>query len=202
MNLFEEKDENLVKVLNIIPKNPITQFKDPYTFEIILDFTSVIKKELIWKMFYICSENKEDDQLLNEMKISPPNQINQMKLEFIGNAPNFEKIPKKDLIGIAAILLCCSYNNEEFFRCGFYLDICFDNDEMNLKIPDKIDVNHLLRNLFNKPRIILYQIKWDDETDKKDDDTNISEKQFQLIKEEWLKKMRKKDKNNKILNKI
>ena len=200
MYLFEEKDENLVKVLNIIPKNPITQFTDPYTFEIILDFTSVIKKELIWKMFYLCSENKEDDQLFNEMKISPPNQINQMKLEFTGNAPNFEKIPKKELIGTAAILLCCSYNDEEFFRCGFYLDICFDNDEMNLKIPEKIDVNHLLRNMFNKPRIILYQIKWDEETDKKDDDTNISDKQFQLIKEEWLKKKRKKDKNNKILN--
>ena len=154
-------------------------------------------------MFYICSENKEDDQLLNEIKITPPNQINQMKLEFTGNAPNFEKIPKKDLIGMAAILLCCSYNEEEFFRCGFYLDIYFDNDEMNSKIPGTIDVNHLLRNLFNKPRIVLYQIKWDEETDKKDDDTNISEKQFQLMKEEWLKKnMRKKDKSNKILNKI
>ena len=39
MYLFEEKDENLVKVLNIMPKNPITQFTTPYTFEIILDFT-------------------------------------------------------------------------------------------------------------------------------------------------------------------
>ena len=203
MYLFEEKDENLVKILNIIPKNPITQFTEPYTFEIFLNFTSVIKKELIWKMFYICSEKKEDDQLLNEMKITPPNQINQMKLEFTGNAPNLGKIPKKDLIGTSAILLCCFYNEEEFFRCGFYLDICFDNDEMNLKIPETIDVNRLIRNIFNKPRIVLYQIKWDDETDQKVDDTNISEKQFQLIKEEWLKKnLRKKDKNNKILNKI
>ena len=201
MYLFEEKDENLVKVLNIIPKNPIARFTDPYSFEIHLDFISVIQKELKWKMVYICSEKKEDDQILNEMQFTPPIQISQIKLEFIGDPPNIEKIPKKDIIGLSAILLCCSYNEEEFFRCGFYINTSFDNDEMNLKIPEIIDVNYLIRNIVNKPRIVIYQIKWDDENDKTDN-TNISEKEFQLIKEEWIKKNLNKDNNKKKLNKI
>ena len=201
MYLFEEKDENLVKVLNIITKNHIERFTDPYSFEIHLDFISVIQKELKWKMVYICSEKKEDDQILNEMQFTPPNQISQMKLEFIGDPPNIEKIPKKDIIGLSAVLLCCSYNEEEFFRCGFYINTSFDNDEMNLKIPEIIDVNYLIRNIVNKPRIVIYQIKWDDENDKTDN-TNISEKEFQLIKEEWIKKNLNKDNNKKKLNKI
>ena len=158
-----------VNVLNIIPKKPITKFTDPFSFEIIFEILSEIKKEIEWKMVFITSEKHEEDQILSEIQIDPPSQLGQMRFEFTGDAPVIEKIPENDVIGVAAILLCCSYNEQEFFRCGFYLNITYDNEEMNINRPEKIDVNHLIRNLLaDKPRIVRYEIDWEGLNDKKD----------------------------------
>ena len=162
-----------VNVLNIIPKTPITKFTDPYSFEIIFEVLSELKYEIEWKMIYITSENQINDQILSEIEIDPPNQLGQMRFEFTGDAPKIEKIPENDLIGVAAILLCCSYNNQEFFRCGYYLNINYDNEEMNINMPEKIEVNHLMRNLLaDKPRIVRYEIDWEGENIKKDNKNN------------------------------
>ena len=169
INKFKLIKMSSVNVLNIIPKNPITKFTDIYSFEIIFEVLSEIKKEIEWKMIYITSEDKKNDQILGEVQIDPPNQLGNMKFEFTGDAPQIEKIPECDVIGVAAILICCSYNEQEFFRCGYYLNITYDNEEMNINMPEKIDVNHLIRNLLaDKPRIVRYEIDWESENGKKD----------------------------------
>ena len=151
-----------VSVLNIIPKNPITKFTDTFSFEIIIEVLSELKKEIEWKMVYITSENQKDDQILNEIEIDPPNQLGQMKFEFVGDAPDITKIPENDVVGVAAILLCCSYNEQEFFRCGYYLNNLYDNEEMNLNPPEKVDQNRIIRSLLaDKPRITRFDIEWD-----------------------------------------
>ena len=162
-----------VSVLNIIPKNPITKFTDNFAFEIIIEVLSELKKEIEWKMVYITSENQKDDQILNEIEIDPPNQLGQMKFVFEGDAPDISKIPENDVIGVAAILLCCSYNGQEFFRCGYYLNITYDNEEMNINMPEKINVEHLVRNMLSdKPRIVKYEIDWEGDNDNKE---NVNE---------------------------
>ena len=162
-----------VNVLNIIPKNPITKFTEPYSFEIIFEVLSELKNEIEWKMIYITSENQKNDQILNEIEIDPPSQLGQMRFEFTGDAPKIEKIPENDVIGVAAILLCCSYNNQEFFRCGYYLNINYDNEEMNINMPEKIAVDHLMRNLLaDKPRIVRYEIDWEGDNTQKDNKNN------------------------------
>ena len=156
-----------VNILNIIAKNPITKFTDQYSFEIIFEVLSELKKEIEWKMVYITSQNEKDDQILAEIQIDPPSQLGQMRFEFTGDAPIVNKIPENDVLGVAAILLCCSYNEQEFFRCGYYLNITYDNEEMNINNPEKIEVNHLVRNLLaDKPRIVRYEIDWEGENGK------------------------------------
>ena len=158
-----------VNILNIIPKIPVAKFTEPYSFEIIFEVLSELKNEIEWKMIYITSDNQKNDQILNEIEIDPPKQLGQMRFEFTGDAPKIEKIPENDVIGVAAILLCCSYNEQEFFRCGYYLNITYDNEEMNINMPEKIDVSHLMRNLLaEKPRIVRYEIDWEGENNKKD----------------------------------
>ena len=44
-----------VNVLNIIPKTTINKFSDPFSFEIIFEVLSELKKEMEWKMIYIGS---------------------------------------------------------------------------------------------------------------------------------------------------
>ena len=156
-----------ISVLNIIPKNPITKFTETFSFEIVIEILSELTKEIEWKMIYITSENQKDDQILSEIEIDPPKQLGQMKFEFTGDAPNISKIPENDVIGVAAILLCCTYNGQEFFRCGYYLNISYDNEEMNMNMPEKIDLDHLIRNMLaSKPRIVKYEIDWEGEGNK------------------------------------
>ena len=187
-----------VNVLNIIPKNPITKFTDIYSFEIIFEVLSELKKEIEWKMVYITSDDQKNDQILNEIQIDPPSQLGQMKFEFTGDAPIISKIPENDVIGVAAILLCCSYNEQEFFRCGYYLNITYDNEEMNINLPEKIDVNHLIRNLLaDKPRIVRYEIDWEGDSKKLNKNDEVGHFMFNEGKMNQEKfKALEKDKNN------
>ena len=187
-----------VNVLNIIPKNPITKFTDIYSFEIIFEVLSELKKEIEWKMVYITSDDQKNDQILNEIQIDPPSQLGQMKFEFTGDAPIISKIPENDVIGVAAILLCCSYNEQEFFRCGYYLNITYDNEEMNINMPEKIDVNHLIRNLLaDKPRIVRYEIDWEGDSKKFNKNDEVGHFMFTEGKMNQEKfKALEKDKNN------
>ena len=59
------------------------------------------------------------------------------RFQFTGEAPDISKIPDSEIPGVTAIILCCTYNNQEFFRCGYYLNNIYDNEEINLNPPEK-----------------------------------------------------------------
>ena len=168
-----------INILNIIPKTTTSKFTDPFSFEIIFEVLSELKKEMEWKMIYIGSaEDKKYDQILETIEIDGPFHLGSMKFEFTGEAPDISLIPESELLGVTAIVLCCSYNNQEFFRCGYYLNNLYDNEEMNLNPPEKIDTNHILRSLLaDKPRITRFDIDWDNEQVNKnyEQEKNINE---------------------------
>ena len=84
-----------VNVLNIIPKSTINKFSDPFSFEIIFEVLSELKKEMEWKMIYIGSaEDKKYDQILETIEIDGPFQLGSMKFEFVGDAPDISKSQK------------------------------------------------------------------------------------------------------------
>jgi hypothetical protein len=63
---------------------------------------------------------------------------------------------------VTAILLTCSYNNQEFFRCGFYVNNVYDNEEMNMNPPETVEFTKILRNILSdKPRVTKFNIDWD-----------------------------------------
>jgi len=58
--------------------------------------------------------------------------------------------------------LTCSYKEQEFFRCGYYVNNFYENEEWNITPPEKIQLNNLKRHiLFDKPRITKFNISWD-----------------------------------------
>ena len=154
-----------INILNIIPKNTTSKFTDPFSFEIIFEVLSNLKKEIEWKMIYIGSaEDKKYDQILETIEIDGPFHLGSMKFEFTGEAPDISKIPESEVLGVTAIILCCSYNNQEFFRCGYYLNNIYDNEEMNINPPEKVDKDRIIRSLLaDKPRITRFDIDWDNE---------------------------------------
>ena len=154
-----------INILNIIPKNTTSKFTDPFSFEIIFEVLSELKKEIEWKMIYIGSaEDKKYDQILETIEIDGPFHLGSMKFELTGEAPDINKIPESEVLGVTAIILCCSYNNQEFFRCGYYLNNIYDNEEMNMNPPEKVNKDRIIRSLLaDKPRITRFDIDWDNE---------------------------------------
>ena len=66
-------------------------------------------------MIYIGSEeDKNYEKILETIEIY--GQLGSMKFEFVGDAPEISKIPESEIFGVTAIILCCSYNNQELFR--------------------------------------------------------------------------------------
>jgi hypothetical protein len=60
-------------------------------------------------------------------------------------------------------LLTCSYNNQEFFRVGYYVNNYYEDPEMQENPPLKPDITKLVRHiLVEKPRVTKFQIDWDD----------------------------------------
>ncbi len=178
-----------INILNIIPKTTVNKFTDPFSFEIIFEVLAELTKEMEWKMIYIGSaEDKKYDQILETIEIDGPFQLGSMRFEFSGEAPDISKIPESEILGVTAIILCCSYNNQEFFRCGYYLNNIYDNEEMNLNPPEKVNKDHIVRSLLaDKPRITRFDIDWDKEPENKDFE------QEKEIKENYLFKNIKKD---------
>ena len=174
-----------INILNIIPKNITSKFTDPFSFEVIFEVLSELKKEMEWKMIYIGSaEDKKYDQILETIEIDGPFHLGSMKFEFTGEAPDINLIPESEVLGVTAVILCCSYNNQEFFRCGYYLNNIYDNEEMNLNPPEKVDKNRIIRSLLaDKPRITRFDIEWDDENNSKMNYDNKGENENFMFKD-------------------
>jgi histone chaperone ASF1 len=112
------------------------------------------------------------------------------------------KIPKKDILGITALLLTCSYNNQEFFRVGYYLNNTYEDEEMNNNPPEEVQIDKLIRNILaDKPRITKFNIDWDSTDNVVPTYSNYmfnDKKENENIKDEFKKK--DKDVQNLFLN--
>ncbi len=121
---------------------------------------SVTHIDLEWKLIYVSSPgNEELDQELDDCLVGPvPVGVN--SFEFEGSAPDPSKIPLEDVLGVSALILTGSYNDQEFVRVGYYQNTEYDNEEMKETPPPKIMFDRLVRDISTKPRVTRFQIKW------------------------------------------
>lgn len=69
-----------------------------------------------------------------------------------------------EIVGVTGILLTCSYNNQEFFRVGYYVNNYYEDPELNENPPSTPEIAKLTRHiLVEKPRVTKFQIQWEDE---------------------------------------
>jgi hypothetical protein len=134
--------------------------------------------DILYVNQYVCA-NLKDDKISVKMNADYPvsgavklkvNGVNRVALripawcdKFTLNAPcpDYMKIPDNDVLGVTAILLCCLYCGQEFFRCGFYLNNVYDNEEMNVNPPEQIVIDKVVRSILaDKPRITKFNIDW------------------------------------------
>lgn len=147
-----------IKVLN----NP-AKFLDPFKFEITFECLSPLKGDLEWKLIYIgSSDDATKDQTLDTVLIGPL-QYGIMRFMFETDGPDIKIIPKDEVIGITAIILSCSYNQQEFFRIGYYVNNQYTEQELMENLPPEPLPDKINREILSdKPRITRFQIDWTD----------------------------------------
>ena len=151
-----------VNVINIVSKNPVDKFFSALKFEIVFECLTELKNDIEWKLIYIGkADDTSFDQELESLLIGPL-QIGQMKFDFEAEGPDFKKIPKEDLLGVTAIILTCSYKNQEFFRVGYYVNNVYTDEKLLLSPPEEPELDKITRYiLHDKPRITKFNINWD-----------------------------------------
>ena len=155
-----------INIINIVCKNPTDSFTSQFKFEIVFECLSELSQDIEFKLIYIGkAEDTNYDQELESVVIGPL-QLGQMKFDFEADAPDITKIPKDDVLGITAIILNCSYNNQEYFRVGYYVNNHYQTENENSDIPEVLDPSKIIRQINNtKPRITKFKINWDSNCD-------------------------------------
>jgi histone chaperone ASF1 len=123
--------------------------------------TCLLAADLEWKLIYVsCPGDEELDQELDDCLVGPvPVGVN--SFEFEGSPPDPSKIPSEDVLGVAALILTGSYNDQEFVRVGYYQNTEYDNEEMRaVEKIEPIMFERLQRDISAKPRVTRFQIKW------------------------------------------
>ena len=90
-------------------------------------------------------------------------QAGQLKFNLTAPAPQPARLNDADVVGVTAVLLTCSYkDNQEFVRVGYYVNVEYDSAELNEQPPAKPDVARLTRHILaEKPRVTKFLIDWD-----------------------------------------
>ena len=64
---------------------------------------------------------------------------------------------------MTAILITCSYNDQEFFRVGYYVNVLYATDVLNENPPNPPQMDQLGRLIMvDQPRVTNFPIEWDD----------------------------------------
>lgn len=155
-----------INIINIVCKNHIDRFTSPFKFEIMFECLAELKEDIEWKLIYVGkADDPSYDQELDSVLIGPL-QLGQMKFDFDTDGPNIQKIPKEEVLGVTAIIITCSYKNQEFFRVGYYINNVYDDESLSADPPEEPQYEKIKRLiLHNKPRITKFNINWDNSVD-------------------------------------
>jgi histone chaperone ASF1 len=177
---------SIVNIRDVTFLNNPARFSDEYQFRVTFECIAPLKEgkcifyllsmylmrlnkldlDLEWKLIFVSSPDSEQyDQELDDCMVGPvPVGIN--SFTFSTPPPEPHKIPKEDVLGVAAVILTASYKDQEFVRVGYYQNTEYDDPEMNAAVQEQggvkgdIQWHRLVRNLADKPRVTRFSIKW------------------------------------------
>jgi histone chaperone ASF1 len=100
-------------------------------------------------------------QVLDSVLVGPVYAGN-YRFVFEGNPPEASRIPADDLVGLAVILLTCSYRGKEFIRIGYYVNNEYADEALKEAPPDPPIIDKLTRNILaDHPRVTRFPVEFD-----------------------------------------
>jgi len=153
---------SIVNVTHVkVGQNP-APLKENFEFEVSFECLEPLKEDLEWRMIYVGSADKKDNDQELECVALGPIQRGALQFVFRADAPDFSKIPAEDLVGITVVLLTGSYKNQEFIRIGWYVDNVYTDPELQENPPDEPLPEKLQRTILtDAPRVTRFHVEWD-----------------------------------------
>lgn len=118
--------------------------------------------DLEWNLIYVGSpESSEYDQIIDTVTVGPIPPGNH-EFDFVTEqGVNPKRIQDGHLLGVTVIILNASYNEQEFVRVGYYINVGYDIPEWNENLPAQVDYDHLKREILaSEPRVTRFKINW------------------------------------------
>eukprot|EP00389_Voromonas_pontica_P000153 GDKH01000234.1.p1 GENE.GDKH01000234.1~~GDKH01000234.1.p1 ORF type:complete len:199 (+),score=25.25 GDKH01000234.1:182-778(+) len=152
-----------VRVLSVTCKNNPGPALAPFEFEIQFECLQALKEDIEWKLTYVASAaDATKDQVLDAIDLGPLT-VGTLKFVLQTPPPDFSKMPARDVLGITAVLLSGSYKEHQFIRIGFYVHICYLDQELKESPPDVPILEKLHRTVMtDSPRVTRFNIEWDE----------------------------------------
>lgn len=150
-----------INVTNVRVLDNPSQFKDPFRFEITFECLTPLQEDIEWKIVYVGSSNDAKfDQVLDSALIGPL-QYGAMRFVFEAQGPEITKIPTDEVVGITAVILTCSYKDQEFYRIGYYVNNQYTDAELIENLPTTPILEKIQRSILeDRPRISKFPIEW------------------------------------------
>lgn len=150
-----------INVTNVRVLDNPANFKDSFRFEITFECLTPLQEDIEWKIIYVGSSNDAKyDQVLDSALIGPL-QYGAMRFIFEAPGADISKIPADEVIGITAVILTCSYNDQEFYRIGYYVNNQYVDPELIENLPSAPIVEKIQRSILeDRPRISKFPIEW------------------------------------------
>jgi histone chaperone ASF1 len=150
-----------INVTNVrVLSNP-TSFLESFRFEITFECLTPLQEDIEWKIIYVGSSNDAKyDQVLDSALIGPL-QYGAMRFVFEAPGPDISKIPVDEVVGITAVILTCSYKDQEFYRIGYYVNNQYTEPELMENLPSTPIPEKIQRSILeDRPRISKFPIEW------------------------------------------
>ncbi|CAI4226340.1 unnamed protein product [Auanema sp. JU1783] len=177
-----------VNVCSVITLDNPGKFTDRFTLEITFEAFQRLPHDLEWELVYVGSgESTDYDQILDSVLVGPTEE-GKHKFNFTADAPNPEKIPVNDIVGVSVLLLKCRYNEQEFLNLGWFVSNEYPEEEVELKEnpPSKPVVEKLKRTVQSEDiRVTSFPIKWDDQ-DVEEVPPQVEEEEEQVDEEDLM----------------
>lgn len=154
-----------ISVTNVQVLDNPAAFNARFRMEVALECYYHLHSDLEWRLIYIgSSEDESLDQVLDTVLLGPL-RPGSMRFLLDSPAPNPSLIPSEELLGITAILLTCSFRDQEFLKIGFYVNNEYVDEQLIENPPEVPDTAKIQRCvLTEKPRITRFSIDWSEDS--------------------------------------
>jgi len=153
-----------VQINNVVVLNNPATYQSPFQFEITFDCMENLEADLEWKLTYVGSaESSQHDQVLDTIYVGPVPEGRHMFV-FHADGPDHSKIPTRDILGVTAVFITCSYHDHEFIRVGYFVHSDYESEELRESPPEVPDMTQKITRsiMAEEPRVTRFRINWGD----------------------------------------